>query len=74
MGTSVTGKKWFGDQPPECNICHRPFKDGDKFVDGKTVMGPWGIMCMSDHGMYGVGLGTGRGQKYDWTTLNKEEG
>lgn len=32
-------------------------------VDGKTVLGPWANMCTECHERYGVGLGTGRGQR-----------
>jgi hypothetical protein len=35
------------------------------FIDGKTVMGPWGKLCMACHKKVGVGLGLGRGQKYE---------
>ena len=31
--------------------------------DGKTVMGPWANMCQDHFDKFGVGLGTGRGQK-----------
>jgi hypothetical protein len=34
------------------------------FIDGRTVMGPWAIMTPRTHKMRGVGLGTGRGQRY----------
>jgi len=32
--------------------------------DGKTVMGPWANMCTPCFERQGVGLGTGRGQRY----------
>ncbi len=48
----------------ECNICQTPLV-GKPFVDGKTLMGPWADMCLTCHKRAGVGLGTGRGQKYD---------
>jgi len=35
------------------------------FIDGATSFGPWGIMCPSCHAQYGMGLGGGRGQKYE---------
>lgn len=34
------------------------------FVDGKTTSGSWAIMSLESHRTHGVGLGTGRGQKY----------
>jgi len=37
----------------------------DEFIDGKTKMGPWGIMSPFSWKLYGVGeLGLGRGQRY----------
>jgi hypothetical protein len=36
----------------------------DRFVDGKTLYGPWANMHPETHEVYGVGLGTGRGQMY----------
>lgn len=47
-----------------CNICKETLV-GKPFVDGKTMMGPWADMCLKCHRFYGVGLGTGKGQKYD---------
>ena len=35
------------------------------FVDGATKRGPWAIMSPASHVLHGVGLGTGRGQKYE---------
>lgn len=74
-------KKWRGTWPAECDICMY-FNDGVKtdlrnvpyFVDGATRQGPWALMCPECHAMHGVGLGTGRGQKYDSKTLVKLEG
>lgn len=59
MGKQVT----YIDPPETCNIC------GDKFLDGvmydcKTVHGPWANLCSNCYKIYGVGLGTGLGQKY----------
>jgi len=68
--------KWLG-QTDKCDICgedlHR-FVNKQWFVDGKTKMGPWALMCARCFEMYGVGLGVGRGQKYDANTLEKIEG
>lgn len=37
----------------------------DEFIDGKTVMGPWGNMSPKSWARHGVGrLGTGYGQRY----------
>jgi hypothetical protein len=57
-------KRWLSEMPASCDICHIPLK-GLPFIDGKTSMGPWGIMCRDCHQSYGFGLGTGKGQKYD---------
>ena len=37
--------------------------DGEAHYDGKTILGPWANMCEQHFDEYGVGLGTGRGQK-----------
>ena len=65
-------KKWLGDLPATCNICNKPL--ATTFFDGKTQMGPWAIMCSSCHKVHGIGLGTGRGQKYDAKTKEKVAG
>jgi hypothetical protein len=46
-----------------CNICSKPDEPVVATVDGKTVFGPWGWMCDICHVRYGVGLGTGKGQR-----------
>jgi hypothetical protein len=43
---------------PDCNFCKTPAA-----VDGKTSMGPWAYMCSGHFRAYGIGLGTGFGQK-----------
>jgi hypothetical protein len=43
---------------PKCDIC-----GDDAAYDGKTVMGPWSFMCQDDFEFFGVGLGTGLGQR-----------
>ena len=42
----------------DCQFCSK-----EATVDGKTKMGPWAFMCDDCHNKYGVGLGTGKGQK-----------
>jgi len=44
---------------PACNMCEAV----DAAYDGATVYGPWAYMCEPCFGRYGVGLGTGRGQR-----------
>lgn len=56
-------KKWLGPTPTHCDICCMPIKN--IFIDGRTVYGPWANMCPTCHEQIGVGLGTGRGQKYE---------
>ena len=34
------------------------------FIDGKTINGPWAIMCPICHELYGVSIGIGLGQEY----------
>ena len=60
MAAGITS--WLGAPPERCDICHERIKD--EFVDGRTVRGPWGILCPKCHPRYGVGEGTGRGQRY----------
>jgi len=55
-------KTWTGTPPKECNLCQCDLDD--VFIDGKTQMGPWAIMCPNCHLTHGVGIGTGRGQRY----------
>lgn len=62
-------KKWLGSAPEKCDLCGA--KITETFIDGRTVMGPWAKMCNNCHTMFGVGLGTGFGQRYkkngtDW--------
>ena len=43
--------------PPWCR------DGGEAHYDGKTIYGSWAYMCEEHFSAYGVGLGTGRGQK-----------
>ncbi|MHA2384155.1 MAG: hypothetical protein ACXACT_16400 [Candidatus Thorarchaeota archaeon] len=52
---------WLGNIDT-CNIC--PTKITTTFIDGKTTMGPWAILCPQCHKDVGYGLGTGLGQRY----------
>ncbi len=45
-----------------CDLCG---VECDKWVDGKTIMGPWANMCLPCHKRMGFGLGIGKGQKYE---------
>jgi len=66
-------RKWMGSVDA-CDICRCDLKLEPYFVDGKTKMGPWALMCPADFKAHGVGLGTGRGQKYRTSDLVKIEG
>jgi hypothetical protein len=44
---------------PTCDFCTQTAQ-----YDGKTRMGPWANMCPDHFVDYGIGLGTGRGQRY----------
>jgi len=66
-------KKWFGSKPDACDVCGR--KPTPYFVDGRLAGAhTWALMCPECFKALGVGLGTGKGQKYDSKTLEKLEG
>jgi len=48
---------------PTCDVCG----DGETLAkyDGKTIMGPWAMMCPEHFKVYGLGLGLGVGQKLE---------
>ena len=43
----------------------------DTFIDGKTTIGPWAIMTPASWLRYGVGCGTGKGQRYEKTASGR---
>jgi len=57
-------RTWMGTPPRKCELTGVNIVDA--FVDGKTRAGPWAIMSPAAHEQHGVGLGQGRGQKYEW--------
>lgn len=63
MKTFATKKPvyWSGD-PGEKDDFGFPIKG--EFIDGKTQMGPWATMAPPTFRIHGIGLGTGRGQRY----------
>lgn len=65
-------KKWLGD-PPFCDFCGE-WTAGSTFVDGKTKMGPWAVMCEGCFEKFGVGVGPGSGQRFSTDTKDKVEG
>jgi len=74
----VQQKKWYGTWPYDCDLCDGDLTKEEFFIDGRISRGThgarWGLMCPRCHIGAGVGLGTGRGQKYCTKTLNKLEG
>ncbi len=62
-------KFWIGPAPERCDICEADlipaYAGKGVFIDGATSRGPWACMCTACFTHYGVGLGTGRGQKYE---------
>lgn len=56
---------WASTPPTKCDVCGA--KLAKVFVDGRTKSGPWGIMHELCHVKEGMGLGVGRGQRYDLT-------
>lgn len=47
-------------ETPSCDMC----QNGNEAVyDAKTKMGPWAYLCQVHFEQFGVGLGTGKGQK-----------
>lgn len=53
---------WCGPAPAKCDISGRDITN--EFIDGATTMGPWANMHPEAHQLYGRGLGTGKGQRY----------
>jgi len=68
----IERNNWLSEIPTKCDICHEPIKGA--FVDGKTQMGPWALMCEECHEKFGFGLGIGNGQKYQAETGKFIEG
>lgn len=70
-------RRWLGNKPVNCDFCGKKFdaKDDKHFYDFQNSLdGRWGLGCKKCFDRYGVGLGTGKGQKYDLKTLIKKEG
>ena len=47
-----------------CNICKKHIRSGSHMYDAKVKGGGWAYMCTECFRKLGVGLGTGKGQKY----------
>lgn len=48
---------------PNCDFCKLEGKTEPAEYDGRTAIGQWAFMCQYHFDQYGVGLGTGKGQK-----------
>ena len=50
---------------PICDFCKMtdPHTHVEASFDAKTRQGPWANMCTVHYGLYGTGLGVGRGQR-----------
>lgn len=67
--------KWRG-QTEKCEVCGGDlylYQNEHWYVDGKTIHGPWALMCASCFKKHGIGLGIGKGQKYDADTNEQIE-
>lgn len=64
--------KWLGPVPEKCDL--KGCEIRKTFVDGKTRMGPWAVMCENCHEVAGCGIGPGRGQRFSCETLEKIAG
>ncbi len=65
----MSEKCWEGDAGA-CDMCEHPFVE--VFYDAKTTGGPWAVMCDCCFTSYGVGLGTGKGQRYELNPTNNK--
>lgn len=75
--TQPAKKRWLPGHPGKCQLCGEWLipGEGNTFIDGRMrTTGQWTIMCSDCHTSVGVGLGLGKGQKYDAFTLYKLEG
>lgn len=61
--------KWYGIPPKKCDICGCSLTGYKSFVDGRTKNGRWAIMCELCYVKHGVGLGVGKGQKYEMKVI-----
>jgi len=52
---------------PLCDFCQSDWPNPcatPAVLDGKTKLGPWANMCEAHNKRYGIGLGTGKGQRF----------
>jgi len=67
-------KRWLGTWPAKCDLCGAQLQNTKYFIDGRDASGRWGLFCPLCHEAIGVGLGTGKGQKYRSSNRVKVEG
>lgn len=60
---------WYGETT--CNFCKREITEGQLY-DANTVFGCWAVMCHNCYIKYGIGVGTGKGQRYEYNKTTKE--
>ena len=48
---------------PNCDFCDAASTKTTANYDGRTTFGAWAFMCDAHFQQYGVGVGTGHGQK-----------
>lgn len=48
---------------PPCDFCKEQGVTKDAHYDGNTTIGQWAFMCNAHYSVYGMGLGTGVGQR-----------
>jgi hypothetical protein len=54
---------WNGTVPLRDNFGRTIVRE---FIDGRTRSGQWAFMTPASHQAHGVGLGMGKGQRYEW--------
>lgn len=53
---------WHGGR--KCDICGKEIKEG-RLYDARTTHDCWATMCNDCYVRYGVGVGNGKGQRYE---------
>ena len=62
--------KWDGEV--RCDVCGA--LQSKNWYDCRTTSGRWAFLCDKCFEIYGIGIGTGRGQVYNGLTLEKIDG
>ena len=58
---------WVGEVT-HCQLCEQPL--GMSMVDGVVRGHGWANLCKECHDKFGIGLGPGKGQMYQWDGHN----